>query len=107
MPTSFPEDAFTASRARFEAVCCFMGGAEATSFTHAELEQRLTVDARDLVRQLLQDHLDLRATREQRSTEPSRTTTPVRSSASSVRSQSPASPIAAGVSTTSIRAMRT
>jgi hypothetical protein len=66
MPTSFPEDAFTASRARFEAVCCFMGGAEATSFTHAELEQRLTVDARDLVRQLLQDHLDLRATREQR-----------------------------------------
>jgi len=66
MPTSIPEDAFRASRARFEEVCCFMGGEEATRFSHAELEQRLTVDARDLVRLLLQDHLDLRAAREQR-----------------------------------------
>lgn len=66
MPTSCADDAFSASRARFEQVCWFMGGEEATRFTHGELEARLTIDVRDLVRQLYQDHLDLRAAREQR-----------------------------------------
>ncbi len=66
MPSNCADDAFSASRARFEEVCCFMGGEEATSLTHGELEARLSVDARELVRQLYQDHLDLRATREGR-----------------------------------------
>ena len=39
---------------------------QASSLTHSELEARLTIDVRDLVRQLYQDHLDLRAVREER-----------------------------------------
>jgi len=66
MPSCCAEDAFSASRARFEQVCSFMGGEEASSLTHGELEARLTIDVRDLVRQLYQDHLDLRAAREER-----------------------------------------
>ena len=66
MLTSCADDAFSASRARFEQVCGFMGGAGARSLTHGDLEARLTIDVRDLVRQLYQDHLDLRAAREER-----------------------------------------
>ena len=66
MPTNCADDAFNTSRARFEQVCSFMGGEEASSLTHGELETRLSIDARDLVRQLYQDHLDLRAVREER-----------------------------------------
>ena len=66
MPTSYADDAFNTSRACFEQVCSFMGGEEASSLTHSELEARLTIDVRDLVRQLYQDHLDLRAVREER-----------------------------------------
>lgn len=66
MPTSCADDAFNASRARFEQACSFMGGEEARCLTHAELEARLTVDVRELVRQLFQDHLDLRAVSEER-----------------------------------------
>ena len=64
--TSSANDAFNASRSLFEQVCCFMGGEGASSLTHGELEARLNVDVRELVRQLYQDHLDLRSSREQR-----------------------------------------
>ena len=66
MTASCAEPAFTTSRDRFEQVCSFLGDQEAASLTHGELEQRLSVDLRELVRQLYQDHLDLRAVREQR-----------------------------------------
>jgi hypothetical protein len=66
MPTSQPDDAFDATRARLEAMCSFMGGEEAGSLTHSEVEKRLAADGRELLRQLYQDHLDLRAAREQR-----------------------------------------
>jgi hypothetical protein len=66
MTTSCADDAFNVSRARFEQVCSFLGDQEASRLTHGELEQRLTVDLRELVRQLYQDHLDLRAQREPR-----------------------------------------
>ncbi len=66
MLTSSVNDAFNASRARFEQVCCFMGGEGASSLTHGELEARLNADVRELVRQLYQDHLDLRSSREER-----------------------------------------
>ena len=59
-------DGFAPSRERFETVCSFLGGTDAAGLTHAELEARLTVDLREVVRQLYQDHLDLRAAREQR-----------------------------------------
>ncbi len=43
----------------------WLSGAEAAALTHAELEDRLEVNARELYRLLLQDHLELRAEREQ------------------------------------------
>jgi hypothetical protein len=66
MTDSCPDPASSTSRDRFEQVCSFLGDQEAASLTHAELERRLTVDLRELVRGLYQDHLDLRAVREQR-----------------------------------------
>jgi hypothetical protein len=44
----------------------WLADAEAGGLEHAELERRLQVEGRDLLRRLLQDHLDLRAHREQR-----------------------------------------
>lgn len=60
------DTAFTPSRDRFEQVCAFLTDREAASLTHSELERRLTVELRELVRLLFQDHLDLRAVCEQR-----------------------------------------
>jgi hypothetical protein len=58
--------AFDRSRERFEAVLGWLEGQEAGGSSHADLEARLQVDARELFRLLLQDHLDLRAERETR-----------------------------------------
>ena len=44
----------------------FLSGNGAASLTHDQLEVRLDTDGRSLLRQLLQDHLDLRASREGR-----------------------------------------
>ena len=59
-------DGFARSRERFETVTGWLLGEEAGALTHAELEQRLQADARELFRQLLEDHLELRAEREAR-----------------------------------------
>jgi hypothetical protein len=59
-------DGFTASRERFDTVLAFLGGADATVLSHAQLEDRLDVAGRALLRQLFQDHLDLRSMREPR-----------------------------------------
>ncbi len=59
-------DRFAASRERFEALVGFVGGDDARALNHAELESRLQSDGRELLRQLYQDHLDLRAEREVR-----------------------------------------
>ena len=60
------EAAFTTSRERVEELLAWLGGEVSAGLTHAELEDHLTVAGRDLLRQFLQDHLDLRAVREQR-----------------------------------------
>ena len=44
----------------------WLEGPEAGQFAHGELEERLEVESRELFRQMFQDHLDLRAQREQR-----------------------------------------
>ncbi|MDT5196364.1 MAG: hypothetical protein QOH20_3118 [Mycobacterium sp.] len=58
-------DAFVASRQRFDGVLAFLDGS-AAELAASELEDRLAVDSRELMQQLMQDHLDLRATRERR-----------------------------------------
>jgi hypothetical protein len=63
-----PVEGFTASREQFESVIGFLDGTEAGSLSHSELEDRLQVESRALLRRLLQDHLDLRAVRESRVT---------------------------------------
>lgn len=60
------EESFAASRERFEGLLDLLGGEHAGALTHAELESRLQADGRELLRQLYQDHLDLRAEREAR-----------------------------------------
>lgn len=59
------DNPFAASRAAFDRLCGRMQGAEAFAMNHADLERVLQSDGRDLLRQLLQDHLDLRGVREQ------------------------------------------
>jgi hypothetical protein len=57
-------DAFGASRAAFDALTTTLAGAPAGSWTHDQLEDHLEAHGRELLRLLLQDHLDLRALRE-------------------------------------------
>jgi hypothetical protein len=44
----------------------FLDGTDAAGLSHGELEGRLDRDGRELLRRLLDDHLALRAVREQR-----------------------------------------
>jgi len=57
---------FDGSRARFETLLGFLEGDGAAALSHSELEARLDVDGRELLCGLFQDHLELRADREQR-----------------------------------------
>ena len=59
-------DAFAASRHQFETVLGWWDSADAGGLEHAELERRLEAAGRELLRRLLQDHLDVRAHREPR-----------------------------------------
>ena len=59
-------EGFAASQALFEQMVGWLDGEAAAGLTHAELEDRLQRDSRELFRQLLQDHLHLRALREER-----------------------------------------
>jgi hypothetical protein len=51
---------FASSRQRFEQLVETMGSSKAFGLTHRELEDLLTAEGREVVRQLLQDHLTLR-----------------------------------------------
>ena len=59
-------DDFAESREQFESLIGFLDGTDAVGLSHGELEQRLAVDGRELLRRLLDDHLALRAVRERR-----------------------------------------
>lgn len=61
-----PGDAFGASRARFDTIVEALAGDAAACQTHAELEVSIGTQGRKLLRQLFQDHVDLRAERELR-----------------------------------------
>lgn len=60
------DDPFRDSRVRFTAVVDFLAGGQAAGMTHGELEVCLRAEGMALLRQLLQDSLDLRAVRETR-----------------------------------------
>lgn len=64
--TSPDASAFGGSRACFDGIVGWLEGIEAGSMPHGELEDDLDRRGRELLRQLLQDHLDLRAGREER-----------------------------------------
>jgi hypothetical protein len=57
---------FAQSRQRFDETVAWLTDTQAGGLSHAVLEQRLEVAGRELLRQLLQDHFDLRAVREER-----------------------------------------
>ena len=61
-------DNFAASTSAFEALVGFFAGPDSASLTHihSELEMRLKADGFEVLRCVLQDHLDLRAAREER-----------------------------------------
>ncbi|WP_331719580.1 ISKra4 family transposase [Streptomyces virginiae] len=58
-------DLFARSVSAFETLMRTLSGTDAGAWTHAELEEHLDAAGRELLRQLLQDHLDLRAMREE------------------------------------------
>ena len=58
-------DAFAAARSRFEEMLCWLEGTESAALTHAELEDQVE-RGREVQRLMFQDHLDLRALREER-----------------------------------------
>ena len=60
------EAAFAASSTRFDGLVAWLTGDQTAGMTHGELEERLHVEGLALLRQLLQDSLDLRAVRERR-----------------------------------------
>ena len=57
---------FGLARTLFDAIEGFLRSDQAAVMSHADLEERLQADGRELLRQLFQGHLELRALREQR-----------------------------------------
>src|ERR1019366_2521292 len=60
------EDRFGRSRERFEQMLGWLDGEGSGRLEPFDLESRLESDGRELLRSLFQDHLDLRAEREER-----------------------------------------
>lgn len=61
-----PAEVFDGSRASLEEMLGWLGGADSGALSHAELEARLDRKGRELLRQMFQEHLELRARREER-----------------------------------------
>jgi len=59
-------DAFAASNEQYEQVRNWLTSAETRELRHEDVERQLDVQGRELLRQLFQDHLDLRSEREPR-----------------------------------------
>ena len=60
-----PDDPFAVSRSMFDALAGELAGPAAAGLTACELEELIDEESRKAVRQLLQDHFDLRAAREE------------------------------------------
>lgn len=57
---------FSISKEKFELLICKLKSEEAAKMDHAALEELVNRDGNEILRQLYQDHLDLRATKEQK-----------------------------------------
>jgi hypothetical protein len=66
MPEYAPEAAFARSRELFAQMEEWLADPQAAGLEHAALEEQLEARGREMLRRLFQDHLDLRAAREQR-----------------------------------------
>jgi hypothetical protein len=64
--SGYAPEAFERSRVLFEQVVAELTAQDSDEQTHAQLEEQVGARGRELMRQLYQDHLDLRASREQR-----------------------------------------
>ncbi len=62
-------EVFEPARQSFEDLLVWLDGEEAASLSHGELEDQLDGRGRELLRQMLQGQLDLRALRERRAEE--------------------------------------
>jgi hypothetical protein len=62
-------DGFAGSAELFDGELVWLAGEEAAGLSHGELEDRMLINSRDLYRQLLDEHLELRAEREARISE--------------------------------------
>ena len=60
-----PDDPFAISQAMFTALAAELAGPAAAGLTACQLEDLLDERGREVLRQLLQDHFDLRAAREE------------------------------------------
>jgi hypothetical protein len=60
------DDHFAESRELFECLVCWLGGEESAGLDHAEVEETLAKDSEEVVRKLMQGHLDRRAAEEER-----------------------------------------
>ena len=60
-----PDDPFAVSRSMFDALAAELAGPAAAVLTACELEELLDESGREVIRQLLQDHYDLRTMREE------------------------------------------
>jgi hypothetical protein len=57
-PAAAQPDAFAGTRERFETILSWLDGDQSLRLDHGELEAQLDIEGRQLLRQLLQDHLD-------------------------------------------------
>jgi hypothetical protein len=64
--TATVEEAFDVSRTLFDTLVGWLAGESSAGVSHADLEERMHTDGMEMLRQMYQDHLDLRAAREQR-----------------------------------------
>lgn len=70
--SSYPVPSFSSSRAIFDRLVDVLAGGDSADLDHGELERRVQDGGRELMRSLMQDHLDLRAEREKAAIGPMR-----------------------------------
>lgn len=60
VPALAPPDPFAPAQQQFAALLAYLGSGEACALTHSDLERKLAVEGRELLRLLVQGHLDAR-----------------------------------------------